>query len=89
MTLKASGLVDPLDDEKYGQMTGNVLKSQGLVMVFAVFWARLLEIGNFKLPTKNRWVYYGGSVFLPSVFHALYCSSVINKFTNTMDEKYT
>lgn len=58
-------------------------------MTFSVLWARLLETGNFKLFTKNRWAYYGGFIGIPSIFHAIYVSYEINAFTNKMDVKYS
>ncbi|KRX03994.1 P-loop containing nucleoside triphosphate hydrolase [Pseudocohnilembus persalinus] len=74
LTLKAAGLTDPSDDEKYSNLNGNVMRSQGLLMIFSLFWARMWEVGNFPIPTKNRWLYYGGCVFLPSIFHVGYIS---------------
>jgi hypothetical protein len=43
-------MVKPEDLERYDNLTSNVLKAQGLLMIFTVFWARLYELGNFKMP---------------------------------------
>lgn len=54
-------------------------------MLFSVFWARLYEVGNFKMPTMNRWVYYGAVVGVPSLFHALYVSYYMNDIVYKYD----
>ncbi len=55
-------------------------------MLFTVLWARIYEVGNFKIPFKNRWVFYGLVVGIPSIFHALYVSYRMNDFIFEMDK---
>ncbi|KAL4484233.1 hypothetical protein ABPG72_003517 [Tetrahymena utriculariae] len=87
--LKTANLVDPDDIEKYDQVSYNALKAQGLVMCFSLFWTRIYEIGNFKMPVKSRYVFYGLGISIPSFLHAFYVSKKVNEALISFDRKYT
>ena len=58
-------------------------------MIFSLLWARLYEVGNFKIPIKSRYMYYGAALGLPTVLHAGYIAITIRNYLSDMDTKYT
>jgi hypothetical protein len=58
-------------------------------MLFSGFWARIYEVGNFPVFTKNRYIYYGVCITIPSIIHAFYGSSKMNTLFSALDTKYS
>lgn len=91
MTMRRYQLVEPEDDLKYDDKTWSIAKSQGLIMIYSLFWAHLIDYGSFFKPNLAkgpRTAMYLTVVGIPSAIHAVYCSSRIAKYLDQMDYKY-
>lgn len=51
-------MVEPLDEEEYESISGNMFSKQGVFFIFNIFWARMYELGKFKLMIPNRVMFY-------------------------------
>ncbi len=89
LSMKAASEVQPVDAERYDTITYSILKAQTLVFASALYWTRLLEVGNFSSPKKSRLWFYMTFSGLPSIVHAVYASYSVNSFLHRMDEKYS
>jgi len=58
-------------------------------MVYSVFFARIIEIGNIPKFVNNRYYFYGLSILIPSVFHGVFCSYKFNNTVDILDVKYS
>ncbi len=87
-TLRSAQLIDPLDEARYNNKQRTILKSQGLVFVFTLFWSHLIDKGSFLKPTQSRIAFYAACVGIPSAIHAVYASSAMSGILADLDEKY-
>ena len=87
-TLKSAGLVDPADIAAYNLKQNSIFKAQGLVFFYTLFWAHLIDVGSFLKPERSRITFYLAAVGIPSLIHAVYASSGINKIMSDLDAKY-
>lgn len=89
LSLKSSNRVEPADIEVFDKVGYNAMKAQGVVMMFALLWTRIYEMGNFRMPFKSQYAFYAVGVGLPSFLHVFYIASKTSKAIDKLDKKYT
>lgn len=90
LTMKHARLVAQSDIDVYDTQSYNILKSQGVIMLFSTYWARMLEIGNVVPGFKTyKYGYYGFFISVPAILHAIYAGHKFNSEVEKLDRKYS